>query len=129
MANPAPGYAKKPEHRSTSCPRTGGCALSLPEPSSPTAPRRCAVEETGHEPVHDVPDKGTPPPAASDRPQDLLPVQGRLLVLDARRLKEPKGTKQAENAIWGYREPYDEATGMAGHYAFYKTRVDAIEVQ
>jgi len=24
--------------------------------------------------------------------------------------------------------PYDEATGLAGHYAFYKSRVDAIEV-
>ena len=31
--------------------------------------------------------------------------------------------------MWGYRAPYDEAAGLAGHYAFYKTRVDAIEVQ
>ena len=36
--------------------------------------------------------------------------------------------KQAENAVWGYREPYDEATGLAGHYAFYKSRVDSVEV-
>jgi uncharacterized protein (DUF427 family) len=39
------------------------------------------------------------------------------------------GTKEAVNAVWGYRSPYDEAAGMAGYYAFYKTRVDAIEVQ
>jgi uncharacterized protein (DUF427 family) len=38
------------------------------------------------------------------------------------------GTKRAENAVWSYRAPYDEATGLAGHYAFYKSRVDAIEV-
>ena len=36
--------------------------------------------------------------------------------------------QQSENAVWGYRAPYDEASGLAGHYAFYKSRVDAIEV-
>jgi uncharacterized protein (DUF427 family) len=38
------------------------------------------------------------------------------------------GKQRSENAIWGYRAPYDEAQGLAGHYAFYKSRVDAIEV-
>jgi len=38
------------------------------------------------------------------------------------------GKKQSENAVWAYRAPYDEATGLAGHYAFYKSRVDRIEV-
>ena len=38
------------------------------------------------------------------------------------------GEKRAENAVWSYRAPYDEAIGLAGHYAFYKSRVDAIEV-
>ena len=34
----------------------------------------------------------------------------------------------SENAVWGYRAPYDEAKGLAGHYAFYKSRVERIEV-
>ncbi len=29
--------------------------------------------------------------------------------------------KSSENAIWGYETPYDEMTGLAGHYAFYDT--------
>ena len=38
------------------------------------------------------------------------------------------GDKNAENAIWGYESPYDETTQLAGHYAFYDTRVDSIEI-
>ena len=36
--------------------------------------------------------------------------------------------KEAENAVWAYQDPYDEARGLAGHYAFYGNRVDRIEV-
>jgi uncharacterized protein (DUF427 family) len=36
--------------------------------------------------------------------------------------------KSSENAIWGYEAPFDEMTGLAGHYAFYGNRVDSNEV-
>ena len=39
------------------------------------------------------------------------------------------GAQRSENAVWAYRAPYDEAIGLGGHYAFYKNRVDAIEVK
>jgi uncharacterized protein (DUF427 family) len=38
------------------------------------------------------------------------------------------GGNSSENAIWGYEAPYDETTGLAGHYAFYGNRVDGIEI-
>ena len=42
-------------------------------------------------------------------------------------VEAPGGRKEAANAVWGYQTPYDEAAPMSDHYAFYKTRVDAIE--
>ena len=37
------------------------------------------------------------------------------------------GGKSSENAVWGYRTPYDEMTKLGGYYAFYTSRVDSIE--
>lgn len=34
------------------------------------------------------------------------------------------GDREAENAVWSYREPLDGVAGIAGHYAFYATAVD-----
>jgi len=34
--------------------------------------------------------------------------------------------RRSENAVWAYPAPYDEIPGLAGHYAFYTTRVDSI---
>ena len=124
MANPAPGYANKPEHRVDLLPDSqhirvtfGGAVIA-----DTTSAVRC--EETGHGPVFYVPEK--------DMRMELLhatehktycPFKGdcSYWTIDA-------GGKQAENAVWGYRAPYDEAVGLAGHYAFYPNRVDAIEV-
>src|SRR5690349_2383567 len=57
MANPAPGYAKKPEHRVDLLPETrrvrvvfNGVVIA-----DSTSALRC--EETGHEPVHYIPEK------------------------------------------------------------------------
>ena len=129
MANPAPGYAKKPEHRVDLLPETRRVRVvfngAVIADSTDGAALRGDRARAG--PLH--PGKGRAAGSdAADRPQELLPVQGRLLVLDAPG-RGPEGTKEAVNAVWGYRSPYDEAAGMAGHYAFYKTRVDAIEVQ
>ena len=38
------------------------------------------------------------------------------------------GGKTAENAVWTYETPKDGVTQIAGHLAFYPSRVDAIEV-
>ncbi len=126
MANPAPGYAKKPEHQVNLLPDTrrvrvtfGGTVVA-----DTTDAVRC--EETGHGPVFYLPEK--------DVRLDLMrptehktycPFKGDCsywtITLDG-------GARQAENAVWGYKAPYDEAMGLAGHYAFYDSRVDSIEV-
>jgi uncharacterized protein (DUF427 family) len=126
MANPAPGYQKKPEHRVDLLPETRRVRVTFAGQvvADTTVAVRC--EETGHEPVHYIPEKDMRLELMRPTdPQDLLSVQGRLLVWT---LEVDGGKQRSENAIWGYRAPYDEAQGLAGHYAFYKSRVDAIEV-
>ncbi|MBN3726593.1 DUF427 domain-containing protein [Burkholderia sp. Ac-20379] len=35
---------------------------------------------------------------------------------------------RGENAIWSYEAPYEAVAPIAGHFAFYPERVDAIEI-
>ena len=124
MPNPAPGYAKKPEHRVDLLSESRRVRVTFA--GSVIADTREAVrcEEAGHGPVFYLPEK--------DVRMDLLrptehktycPFKG-----DCSYWTIETDGKQAENAVWGYRAPYDEAVGLAGHYAFYPNRVDAIEV-
>jgi uncharacterized protein (DUF427 family) len=126
MANPAPGYAKKPEHRVDLLPESRRVRVTFAGVVIADTTEAIRCEETGHEPVHYFPEK--------DVRVDLLhptehktycPFKGDCSYWTIE--TEGPGGKQAENAVWGYRAPYDEAAAMAGRYAFYETRVDAIE--
>lgn len=128
MANPAPGYAAKPEHRVDLVPEARRVRVSFAGAviADSTATVRC--EETGHQPVHYFPEK--------DVRLDLLqptahhtycPFKGECSYWTIE-VAGSGGKTAAENAVWAYRAPFDEATGLAGHYAFYKSRVDALEV-
>jgi uncharacterized protein (DUF427 family) len=128
MANPAPGpapgYAKNPEHRVDLLPETRRVRVTFAGTVIADSRAALRVEETGHGPVHYLP--------ARDVRLDLMrptghktycPFKGECSywTIDA-------GGKRAENAVWGYQAPYDESKGLAGHYAFYQSRVDSIEV-
>jgi uncharacterized protein (DUF427 family) len=126
MANPAPGYAAKPEHRVDLLPETRRVRVTFAGAVIADSLAAVRCEETGHEPVHYVPEK--------DVRLDLMrptehksycPFKGDCSYWT---IEVDGGGRQAENAVWGYRAPYDEAVGLAGYYAFYKSRVDAFEV-
>ncbi|HVB17819.1 MAG TPA: DUF427 domain-containing protein [Stellaceae bacterium] len=126
MANPAPGYATKPEHRVDLLPETRRVRVTFAGTVIADSNAALRVEETGHGPVHYLPEK--------DVRLDLLrptahhtycPFKGDCSYWT---IALGGGDKQSENAVWGYQMPYDEAGGLAGHYAFYQSRVDAIEV-
>ena len=128
MANPAPGYANKPEHRVDLLPDKRRVRVTLGGTVIADSSATLRVEETGHEPVYYFPEK--------DLRFELLkptehktycPFKGDCSYWTIE-LDGPGWEKRAENAVWGYRAPYDEARGLAGHYAFYKSRVDSIEV-
>jgi adenylate cyclase len=38
------------------------------------------------------------------------------------------GDKSAENSAWSYEDPYEDATAIKGHVAFYRERMDSITV-
>lgn len=128
MANPAPGYAKKPEHRVDLLPEARRVRVTYAGTVIADSNSAIRCEETGHGPVHYIP--------AKDVRLDLMrptehktycPFKGDCsywtITVDG-----TGGEKRSENAVWGYQAPYDEAVGLAGYYAFYNTRVDAIEV-
>jgi uncharacterized protein (DUF427 family) len=46
---------------------------------------------------------------------------------DARYFTIAAGGRTAENAVWSYEQPFPAMAEIAGHLAFYPTRVDAIE--
>src|SRR5947208_795401 len=121
MANPAPGYATKPDHRVDLLPDARRMRVTLDGTVIADSKATLRVEETGHGPVHYFPE--------SDVRFDLLtPTDHRTYCPfkgDCSYWTIEAGSKRAENAVWGYREPYDEAKGLAGHVAFYQTRVDA----
>ncbi len=127
MANPAPGYAKNPEHRVDLLPETRRVRVSFAGAVIADSSATVRCEETGHEPVHYVPEK--------DVRLDLMRPTGHKTYCPFKgecsywTIEVDGGARrQAENAVWAYRAPYDEAVGLAGHYAFYKSRVDSIEV-
>lgn len=128
MANPAPGYASKPDHRVDLLPESRRVRVTFAGTVIADSRDALRVEETGHGPVHYLPEK--------DVRVDLLqptahhtycPFKGDCSYWTIS-LAGADAARQSENAVWGYREPFDEAAGLARHYAFYSTRVDAIEV-
>ena len=129
MPNAAPGYATKPEHRVDLLPETSRVRVTFAGQVVADSAAALRVEETGHGPVHYLPEK--------DVRLDLLrptehhtycPFKGDCSYWTIE-IGSGAGAQRSENAVWAYRAPYDEAVGLAGHYAFYKSRVDAIEVK
>ena len=124
MPNSAPGFASRPDYRVDLLPAGQRVTVKFGGVTIADSSEALRVEETGHGPVHYLPQK--------DVRLDLMrptehktycPFKG-----DCSYWTIETGGKQAESAVWGYRAPYDEAMGLAGHYAFYPNRVDAIEV-
>jgi uncharacterized protein (DUF427 family) len=128
MANPAPGWLKKPEHRVDLYPESrrvrvvfGGVAVA-----DSGAALRC--EETGHGPVHYIPenDVRTDLLRATDH-RTHCPFKGDASYWTLE-VGHGDAVRRSENAVWAYRTPFDEMTKLAGYYAFYTSRVDAVEV-
>jgi uncharacterized protein (DUF427 family) len=124
MANPAPGWASKPDHRVDLHPDQAHVRVMFGGKVIADSTDALRVEETGHGPVYYIP--------AKDMALDLMtktahttycPFKG-----NASYWTINAGGKSAENAIWGYETPYDETAKLAGYYAFYGNRVDSIEV-
>lgn len=128
MANPAPGWAKKPEHRVDIHPDSAHLRVTFAGTVIADSAATLRIEETGHGPVYYFPER--------DVRMNLLkktehttycPFKGDASYWTIE-IADNGDTKRSENAVWGYPTPYDETTRLAGYYAFYPNRVDAIDV-
>jgi uncharacterized protein (DUF427 family) len=128
MANPAPGFARKPDYRVDLVPESRRVRVTFGGVVIADSTDTLRVEETGHGPVHYFPEK--------DVRMDLLrptdhrthcPFKGDASYwpIETAGGGEPR---RSENAVWGYRTPFDEVKGLTGYYAFYGNRVEAVEV-
>jgi len=124
MANPAPGFRKRPGHRIRIEPAGARVVVTFAGRTVADSRRALLLRETGYPPVHYIPEDDlalelTRPGARTSH----CPFKG-----DARYLTLAAGGRTAEDAAWCYPEPFDECAAIAGHVAFYEDKMDAIDI-
>ncbi|HUC09136.1 MAG TPA: DUF427 domain-containing protein [Stellaceae bacterium] len=129
MPNSAPGFASRPDHRVDLVPEKRRVRVTFGGVTIADSSAALRVEETGHAPVHYVPEKDvrvallhrtdhhTRCPYKGEASYWTIEVPGEA---------SEDGIKRSENAVWGYPTPYDEVAGIAGYYAFYPDRIDSM---
>jgi uncharacterized protein (DUF427 family) len=129
MPNPAPGFVSRPEHRVDLVPEKRRVTVLFGGVTIADSKAALRVEETGHGPVHYLPE--------NDVRLDLLrptqhhtrcPYKGEASYWTIEVPAAEGSVRRSENAVWAYPSPYDEVMGLAGHYAFYTTRVDSLSL-
>lgn len=123
-SNPAPGFARKPGYAMTFAPFGKHIVVKLGGEIIAETDRAQLCEESGHGPVHYIPMTDTR--ADLFRPTDTrthCPFKG-----DASYWSITAGGKDARDAAWSYDLPFDEASAIQGHVAFYPDRVDSIDI-
>ncbi len=118
-ANPAPGFAKHPDHQVQVSNFSGRVIVTHHGRVLAETENALRVEETGYQGVFYVP--------GADLNMDLFkpsthssycPFKGHasyLNLVDAGEL--------GKNITWGYEAPYDESGALKDHWAFYTDRV------
>ena len=129
MPNPAPGYVARPDHRVDLLPERRRVKVVFGGVTVADSNAALRVEETGHEPVHYLPEK--------DVRLDLMrptehhtrcPFKGEASYWTIEVAAAEGSVRRSENAVWAYPAPYDEVNRLAGYYAFYTSRVDSVEL-
>jgi uncharacterized protein (DUF427 family) len=120
MANPAPGFARHPDHSVTLHPSGDLVRVSINGMPLAESRRSVILRESGYPEVRYL-------PKADIRMDWLLrsdhssrcPFKGEESYWNV-----DAPDSEVENAGWSYETPYDEVVGIAGHIAFYADRVD-----
>jgi uncharacterized protein (DUF427 family) len=128
MPNSAPGFASRPDYRVALVPESRRVRVVFGGVTIADSTAALRVEETGHSPVHYIPEKDVQ--VGLMRPTDhhsRCPYKGEASYWTIE-VPDAGGVRRSENAVWGYSTPFDEVSGLAGYYAFYPNRVDSISV-
>ncbi len=112
---PAPGYGKNPDHRIAFDPSPRRVRVAFDGETVADSTRMMLMRETGHLPVYYFP--------LADIRHDLIrptdhrthcPYKGEAAYWSLR-----VGGRTAENAMWSYPTPFDEAAALASYAALY----------
>lgn len=122
MTNAAPGYKRHPTHRVDIEPSTVHVQVQFNGATIADTRSALLVLESRHDPVYYVPRRDVVMAhLAATNHTSYCPFKGH-----ARYWSINVGERSAENAVWAYDEPYDEALPLRGYVAFYPDRVDRI---
>ena len=117
---PAPGYRDKPRHVVRHEPTPKRLRATFAGQAVFDTTRALILFETNHVPVYYVP--------RADVAMELLTPTDHVTYCpfkgEAGYWTIAAGGRTAENAVWGYTSPYDEAADLAGYVAFYWNRLD-----
>ena len=119
MANPAPGYAQRPEHRVEIEPCTTHVRVTVGEQLVAESNRPLRLAESTLPVVWYLP--------IADVDQQLLQRSDTSTYCPFKGHASYWSLKLADtlvtDALWAYEEPYDECTQLAGYVAFYANKV------
>ena len=123
-ANPAPGFARQPDRRLHYEPTSSRVRIILNDVIVADSANSIVLHEEDFPAVHYLPQANVRMDlAARTNHSTHCPFKG-----DASYWTLTVGYKVAENAIWSYEIPFDEATAIKNLVAFYVNKVDAIQV-
>ena len=124
VANPAPGFGRKPDHVVAFRPAGGRVTVKPGGEVIAESDKAVLCKETGHGPVYYLPMTDTRAhlfrPTATN---SYCPFKG-----EASYWSVSAGGVDGRDVAWSYDLPYDEAMPIRGHVAFYPDRVDSIDV-
>lgn len=112
MANPAPGFARNPDHTIT---LRSGVSVAVTFDGAPIATSANAVllEEKGYPPRAYIPAGDVAAALTQTAKSTHCPFKGDTAYFDV-----GVPGKAAPNAAWSYPAPFDEMRAIAGHVAF-----------
>ncbi|HMD62397.1 MAG TPA: DUF427 domain-containing protein [Stellaceae bacterium] len=129
MPNSAPGFVSRPDHRVDLLPESRRVKVVFGGVTIADTGGALRVEETGHGPVHYLPQKDVRLDLMRPTEQHTrCPYKGEASYWTIEVSTDAGSIRRSENAVWAYPSPYDEVSGLAGYYAFYPNRVDSITV-
>lgn len=117
--NPAPGFAKNPEHEVRTRAYRGTVIVEADGTEIARSNSALVLIETNHPPAYYLP--------IGDVKQEFLRNSSRVTRCPfkgkARYWNVRVGNHEIDNAVWAYEMPYDEVLELAGLVAFYETKV------
>ncbi|MEQ8861111.1 MAG: DUF427 domain-containing protein [Pseudomonadales bacterium] len=119
MNNPAPGFARHPEHRVSATQSPRHVRVLVGETVIADSRAAFLVEESRHDPVwYFPPDHVDTRHLIPTESTSYCPFKGHASYWTIN-----AGDGRIDDAVWAYLAPFDECRALTGYFAFYPDRV------